>query len=308
MGDQAPAHTSPNTRSRFFASRPSFRYASGTMRRFRELSIYLVVLGLGGSAVVVRAEDDGPGPVDSEESLTAGRDDMAGPQAQQDKDKEAVGNPTGTYTGVHPGGAEAPAVPATAGQQPAMVTWPGFQMRLDGTSRVFVQSTASVPSETTLTGNKFTLRLSGAKVAGDTNRLPLETRYFNTPVTRVSIAQQRDSVLITLDLRAQVVPQASAERGPSGFFFTYIDLPAGKFVETAKPLTAARAGEVALPPASPDADPDHLDGEVDATGRVTSGAKAKAKANVRVDTSMDNELPPSIKASSKTKAGVKLGN
>jgi hypothetical protein len=171
---------------------------------------------------------------------------------------------------------------------------------------VFIQSTASVPVQTSMPPGKFVLKLSGAKIVAETNRLPLETRFFNTPVTRVSIASVKDGITVTLDLRAAVTPQVSSERGPSGYYFTYIDLPAGQYAqEVPVPETAAKPVDV--PP-----QPEHttyLDGELDQQKKAKAAGQASASAHAEIDT----ETPPGIKPKSSTsskanaKAGIKLG-
>ena len=260
--------------------------------------------------------EDGPAPVDTEESISAGAGAGDSGEADARLPKAEKVAPTaesraaGTYAGVEPGSARAPAVPVPPGKSPLTITWPGFQMRPDGTSRVFVQSTAALEPQIAQADGKFSLKFLGAQVAGATNRLPLETRFFNTPVTKVSILVGRDGVALVLDLRAPVQPRVSSERGPSGYYFTYLDLPAGKYVENAAPVpvhSEAAAGEVSLVPPQPE----HLttlDGNADQQPKVTG------KATLKADTSMDNELPPGIKASGKTKSsgtsasgGIKLG-
>lgn len=276
----------------------------------RKLWLCALVLGLALGTARVRAQeqgdshDDGPPPVDSEESIAAGTSDDTGSQGMSVKaakpQASGGGHAVGSYAGVEPGGAQAPAVPAAAGQTPAAITWPGFQMRPDGTSRVFVQSTVSVPTQTSASPGKFVVRLAGAQVVGDTNRLALETRFFNTPVTRVSIAPEKDGVSIVLELRAAITPHVSSERGPSGYHFTYIDLPAGKFVEQS--AAARAAAEAPLVAAQ---SPDHmtfLDGNLDK--KTKAKTKASAAASTKLDTSMDAELPPGIKGSAKTQPKV----
>jgi hypothetical protein len=279
----------------------------------------------GATTASAQAATSGPSAVNSSASLSAGTADDLGTKSG-DGAPEPRGtdeHAAGTYAGVVPGGAQPASITVPAGQTPAQITWPGFQMRPDGTSRVFFQSTVPVPVQTSLSASKFVMKLPGTQIAGDNNRLPLETRFFNTPVTRVTITHARDGVTVTLDLRAPVTPQVSGERCTSGYAFTYIDLPAGSFLgEAEKQVLVATPTKVAAAPvpANPNAGselPAFLD---DAPGSSASGrgsASGKASANVKVDTSMDHELPPGIKATkptagaqtqTKAQAGIKLGN
>ena len=303
----------------------------------RKLLLCALMLGLvWGGAARVRADDsmpptpggsarygadpeegDGPAPVDSEASIGANANDSfegGSPSGGGGASKQKVAatvdeHAAGAYTGVEPGGAQVPPVPVAAGKSPATITWPGFQMRPDGTSRVFLQSTVAIEGLTSVADGQFVLKFPGAHIAGNTNRFPLETRFFNTPVTKVGLAVTREGVTLTLELRAPVTPRVSSERGPSGYFFTYLDLPAGKFlVEPPKPLGGAPAlpEQGSLAPAQPE----HmttLDGSADL--KPAASVKGRFQASASAHTNSDDELPPGIKSSSKTQAGggIKLG-
>jgi hypothetical protein len=294
---------------------------------------WVVVSALATSAASAQAQahdrpSTGPAPVNSTASISAGEGDDVGGDGNGAPSDQAAGpqeHGPGTYAGVTPGGAQAPAVTVAAGQTPATVTWPGFQMRPDGTSRVFFQSTVPVAVQAIPSPGKFVLKLPGTQVAGDNNRLALETRFFNTPVTRVNITHARDGVTVTLELRAAVTPQVSAERGASGYFFTYIDLPAGSYLtEAEKQVVATPAHDAAQPAAAAKAGkhtdhsdmPGYLDEQPGASAGAAASGKTSAKASgsAHVDTSMDRELPPGMKptgkarASTKAEAGIKLGN
>jgi hypothetical protein len=173
-----------------------------------------------------------------------------------------------------------------------VITWPGFQMRTDGTSRVFIQSTVALSPQPSAAPGRFSVTLPGAKVAAGTNRLPLETRFFNTPVTRVNIAVQREAVTVTLDLRADVAPVISSERGPNGFYFVYIDLPKGQY-------TKAEPAAIDAPPAPTPAPRARTTGG-QALGPSSLSSSASGKAEAEASTAK-----ASAKASGK--AGIKLG-
>ena len=219
------------------------------------------------------------------------------PGGQQDAE-----HPPGVYTGVKPGGNEAPAVSVKAGATPATVTWPGFQMQLDGSSRVFLQTSVPVATGGNLLKGAFVIELGDAPIAGDTNRLPLLTQHFNSPVTRVELKRISKRTILVLTLRADVQPQVSSEQAKSGFFFLYVDVPAGNY------LTAAPA-----PGPAPSAPPPHPDGTaldsappapsaLDASGSTSAGVNAGASA------SFDSESPPGIaKPKAKAKAKAKVG-
>ena len=248
-------------------------------------AVCVLVLVLSGAHTLARAQEDGPAPVNTSRSLSAGADDDINPQG----DVERSGAPehaSGTYMGVVPGSATPPPAAVPAGKGPATITWPGFQMRADGSSRVFVQSSAQLEPEVKASEGKLLVHLPGARVVADNNRLPLETRFFNTPVTRVSLSLDRSGATLVLDLRASVTPQISSERGSTGYWFTYIDLPKGNFVAAA----AAPAAGPAMAPALGDEKPKPAsEPKVDAA--VSGKASAESGA---------------VKASGHVRAGIKL--
>lgn len=205
-------------------------------------------------------------------------------------------NPPGSYEGVKPGGNQPPPVPAVPNATPTQITWPGFQMRPDGSSRVFVQSTSPLTHSISQQGNMLLLDLGEAKVSGETNQFALYTRFFNTPVVRAQLKPGK-RVVLEIELRAAVQPSISTEKAPSGFHFLYIDFPAGQYMTaTLAKLPAGEAPAAAAPSA-----PTHLDDAPPAPPEPKAKAKAKAKANASVDA----ELPPG-QAKGKAKAGFKL--
>jgi hypothetical protein len=213
---------------------------------------------------------------------------------------------SGAYAGVKAGGDQTPtiAVPVKPGTTPAVITWPGFQMQPDGSSRVFLQSTAPLNAQAAMTNDKLlVVDLGDATVAGPNNRRALYTSFFNTPVTRVEIKNVRKRVTVELTLRAPVQPRISSEQAKSGFFFVYIDFPPGSYVAAPAP----RAASAPPPPPVTEATP-----QDDAPSVLDDQRAANANARARASTAMDGELPPGMgkpKASGKTsgQAGFKLG-
>jgi hypothetical protein len=205
------------------------------MSRVSVTRSFVVALAVGtlGSAVYpenrAAAEQDGPAPVNTTRSVSAGAGDDISPHG----DVAEVNEPqhaAGVYMGVVPGAATPPPAAVRVSKAGNTITWPGFQMRPDGSSRVFIQSTARIEPQPTAAAGKFVVHLPGARVAANTNRLPLDTRFFNTPVTKVSLSVDRAGATLALELRSDVTPQISSERDGSGYYFTFIDLPKGSYV------------------------------------------------------------------------------
>jgi hypothetical protein len=237
-------------------------------------------------------------PINTTRSVSAGADDDIITHGDEASSSSVPEHAAGTYMGVVPGSTTPPPA-ARSVKAPATITWPGFQMRPDGSSRVFIQSTTALDPQPTAAPGKYAVHLPGAHVSSGTNRLPLETRFFNTPVTKVSLSVDRTGATLILDLRANVTPSISSDRGPNGYYFTFIDLPKGSYVsspaktgpppepeDTAEPASATHAKQAF----APKTETKHLDGDV-------SG-----------ESEADNELPPAMKASAHKRAGVKLGN
>ena len=218
----------------------------------------------------------------------------------------------GVYTGVKPGGNEAPAVPVKAGVTPATVTWPGFQMRPDGSSRVFLQTSVSVTTAGSLHQRFFIVELGDAPIAGDTNRYPLLTQHFTTPVTRVELKRANRRTTLILTLRADVQPQVSSEQAQSGFFFLYVDFPPGNYtaVNPDPSASAARPTDGAaldMAPPAPSTAPSP-------PSPPAPEASAGANASAQVSAGTDSELPPGIakpkakaRAKAKTSGKAKIG-
>jgi hypothetical protein len=220
----------------------------------------------------------------------------------------AARHPRGSYMGVKPGGDEAPGIHAKPGQMPASVTWPGFQMQADGSSRVFIQTTVPVDPNVAAGGRRVVVDLGDAQLVGPrANRLPLYTQFFNTPVTKVEITRDRRAkrTVLVITLRDDVQPRVSSEVAPSGYNFVYFDFPAGQYLAgspSVAPAPPAQADGSVLnqPPPTP-GDPSYLEGEVNARGAVTTPSTA---ASAR----MDGELPPGMgKTKAKAKAGFSVG-
>jgi hypothetical protein len=252
-----------------------------------------------GAAIPLGAQDrpyeeerDGPQPIDSTQSISAGADDDIRKRPNESSGQSAgtPGHASGSYAGVVPGAAkQPPAAKAAKASSGPTITWPGFQMRPDGSSRVFIQSTAPLePKVLSAAGTKFELELPRARIAAKTNRLPLDTRFFNTPVTRVSVSSASAGAVVHVDLRAPVTPLVSSEPGPTGYFFTYIELPKGDYLaRPGAPVNAAAPVDTA-PPAHP--------------SKVLGKANGSASAAATSD-----EASGSVKGEAAARGGIKIG-
>ena len=133
------------------------------------------------------------------------------------------------YAGVTPGtGNLPPRAPSPGGN--LLMTWPGFQQRPDGASRFFLQTTAAVQIEQREEQGRFVVILKNTGLHLRNNRRPLETRYFNTPVSKAGIERRGRDLAFVLELRGGVTPVVSQEVASNGYNFIYLEFPGGNYI------------------------------------------------------------------------------
>lgn len=129
------------------------------------------------------------------------------------------------YDGVRPGGENLPPGSIRAGEG-RYITFPGFQMLEDGRSRVFIQTAIRMEPVMRRVEGGYELFLKDARIPLRTNRLPLETVHFETPLERVTVKQNKKGVTIRLKLRERVGDLAPrVVQAKDGYFFILIELP-----------------------------------------------------------------------------------
>jgi hypothetical protein len=136
------------------------------------------------------------------------------------------------YEGVVPGSATLPEHLAAAPGGDPVVTWPGFQMTPDGASRLFVMTTIEVKAEVKHEGGNLLVVIPGVKLPAGNSRLPLDTHFFNTPLKSARLtARGEGGVVLHMELKpgTKVSPGVHSEKGPNGYYFLYIEFPAGNF-------------------------------------------------------------------------------
>jgi hypothetical protein len=194
---------------------------------------------------------------------------------------------TGEYAGVAPENQHTPPRHGAVqrSQSGTLITWPGFQMRADGGSRFFLQVSHPPQTELVRTEGRVELLVRGTSTHVRNTRRPLETRFFNTPVTRARIERRSRDLAFVFDLRADVTPTVSQQAGANGYHFVIVDFPRGTYVEGP-----------ALPPSPPvrgaayprDEPVEHLTPESDHT-EVDTETRALPPPGMR-----DEERPPGM--------------
>lgn len=134
-------------------------------------------------------------------------------------------NPIGFYQGVSVGGGNLPPyVAAELGAMPAVMTWTGFE-RTQASSRVFFQLSSDVPYEVSSQGNLISLRLPNTSPSVRNNIRRLDTRYFRTPVTEVTMRRSGADMVISISLRREAAPEVAMMEGENGYRILIIDFP-----------------------------------------------------------------------------------
>lgn len=81
--------------------------------------------------------------------------------------------------------------------------------------------------------------LKGCSSTRRTDRLPLDTRYFNSSVTRVAVRRRGADLMVEIALRAPVTAVTRQEAGPSGTGLWVLEFPASVAQEPTATAVAA---------------------------------------------------------------------
>ena len=128
------------------------------------------------------------------------------------------------YEGVTPGADNPPPRAEEIPTDTLMLTWPGFMMREEGGSRFFIQTSKPVEVATRKSGSRFEVILRNTVVYLKNNYLPLETQYFDTPVTRATVQRKgRKDTAMVFEMRDKVTPTIRQEKGKGGFNYVFVD-------------------------------------------------------------------------------------
>ena len=190
------------------------------------------------SSVLVSALSLGPGRpalAQTDDAASAGEDEAGEPEGEAPEAKVVV-NPEGVYGGVTPG--KAPAPEGKPGKKQARrsggkptVTWVGFQPPGEGggAPRVFVQLTSVVQPTQEVVGDGLVLRLAGARLGPPNITRPLDTTFFQTGVTRVTVRRAKGkSAGVEVYIQTKGKPPGPAathvETGPDGMSYLFVEV------------------------------------------------------------------------------------
>ena len=130
-----------------------------------------------------------------------------------------------SYAGVTPGSETSENLPPKAEEIPEgalMLTWPGFMMVEDG-SVFFIQTSKPVKFGTKSSEGRLELVMHHTRVHLKNNFLPLETQFFDTPVTRATVQRKgkKDLVMI-FEMRENITPSITQNKGKDGFNYVFV--------------------------------------------------------------------------------------
>ena len=130
------------------------------------------------------------------------------------------------YGGVTPGSENSENLPPKAEEIPEgalMLTWPGFMMHKDGGSCFFVQTSQPVETAWKKSEGRFELVLRNTQVHLKNNFLPLETQFFDTPVTRATVQRKaKKDVVMVFEMREDAMPTITQKKGKDGFNYVFV--------------------------------------------------------------------------------------
>jgi hypothetical protein len=154
---------------------------------------------------------------------------------------EPDAHPEGEYGGVIPG--KDGKLKVVSGKparrkvpsKPTM-TWVGFQMLGSGSSRVFLQLSASADYKQSVSGDELIVTLPGFRLEKSNDTRPLDTKFFGAAVTRVaakrvgSRGRGKNKTPAGVEVRIQFKAAKDArsgdarlEKGDDGFHYLYLD-------------------------------------------------------------------------------------
>lgn len=109
-----------------------------------------------------------------------------------------------------------------------------------------MQVSDTVQTDIQRTEGRVEVVLRQTRVHLRNSRRPLETRFFNTPVTRATVERRgRHDLAIVFNMRGDATPRVTTEAGQNGYHFVFIDFPAGSWLpeELRRPVAVPDAAE-----------------------------------------------------------------
>lgn len=114
-------------------------------------------------------------------------------------DPKGAPNAEGEYGGVQPGEPRKPEPGKKAKRPPpkGTLSWIGFETK-DGSSDVFFQSAAAFQVSQRVEGSALVVTLGGISKLGHNTWRPIDTRFFETPIARITARKKGKAVEVRI--------------------------------------------------------------------------------------------------------------
>jgi len=134
------------------------------------------------------------------------------------------------YHGVTPGsGNNLPKVEELRYKNGAWVTWPGFLMLEDGSSRLFLQTTGPLKIKTLEKKGELHIVLKKTKIYLSNNKNPLVTKFFNTPIETARLKKSGKNAVLIVTWKEKTPYKLSQTTDEDGYHYIFIDFPQGEY-------------------------------------------------------------------------------
>jgi hypothetical protein len=140
-------------------------------------------------------------------------------------------NAEGEYGGVQPGQAKKPEPTKKAKKPPpkGTLSWIGFEAK-DGGSQVFFQSVAPFQVTQRVENGTVVVTLSGLARLGHNTWRPIDTRFFDTPIARVTAKKKGRAIEVRIAFKnAKDAAPGSVRTATEadGMFYAYLTFAGG---------------------------------------------------------------------------------
>jgi hypothetical protein len=140
-------------------------------------------------------------------------------------------NAEGEYGGVQPGQGKKPEAPKKAKKPPpkGTLSWIGFETK-DGGSDVFFQSVAPFQISQRVDGGAVVVTLSGLSRLGHNTWRPIDTRFFDTPISRITAKKKGKTIEVRVAFKnAKDAAQGSSRTATEadGMYYAYLTFAGG---------------------------------------------------------------------------------
>lgn len=139
-------------------------------------------------------------------------------------------NPEGVYSGVQPGEVKPPE-PGKKRKAPrkGTLSWIGFETK-SGTSDVFFQSAAPFQISQRVENGAVIVKLTGLSRLGHNTWRPIDTRYFDTPISRITAKKKGKAIEVRIAFKNAKEAAPGTVRTATeadGLFYAYVSFAGG---------------------------------------------------------------------------------